>query len=676
MKKIYFTFILFVCFQYSFGQWNTDRIMSIGKNALYYEDFVLSIQYFNQVIKIKPYLPEPYIYRGIAKISLGDYMGAEQDCSEAIDRNPFLPQAYYTRGFARKNTEKYADAIADFNKAIEFSPENTDVIANRGEVKERIKDYEGAITDLNLYRKLNPKAQAIDYDIGRIRLAQKDTISALASFDKFILSDSTNAMGYSVRALIKMQRKEDNSAYEDYNKAVARKSTYSGDYINRGILNVQRNKFNQALSDYNEAIRLDPKSTLAYYNRGLLRANLGDSNNAIGDLAKMVDADSTNYEARLQKAYLELKVGDMTSAIHDFEVILKKYQFFVPAYYGIAEAKEGEGKKKEALQYRYLASEIVNNKDYYKRKQNLVAKNQIAREVQKKDFNNPAANLIDKFTAQATDEQKFENKYGEGVRGDIQNKYTDLTYERNFILTYYTRNQDIRRTNSYHPLISKYNGENNKTTLLKITNDEVSLTAELINSRFEAINVLSERIKNNPNNADDYFSRALEFSLVQDYTSAIDNLNKAIELRSNFALAYFTRANLRYKLIEYQRNNQLESFVDKKNKTTDLLPKDKSDKIDFELILRDYDKTIDLASDFSFAYYNKGNVMCYMKNFKSGLSCYDKAVEIDPDFAEAYYNRGISYLFLNDKIHANQDLSKAGELGIYESYNIIKRIQE
>jgi hypothetical protein len=30
-----------------YAQLNTDRITSIGRNALYFEDYVLSIQYFN-----------------------------------------------------------------------------------------------------------------------------------------------------------------------------------------------------------------------------------------------------------------------------------------------------------------------------------------------------------------------------------------------------------------------------------------------------------------------------------------------------------------------------------------------------------------------------------------------------------------------------------------------------
>ena len=57
------------------SQINTDRVMTIGKNALYFEDYVLSIQYFNQVIGAKPYLAEPYFYRGLAKMNLDDYQG-------------------------------------------------------------------------------------------------------------------------------------------------------------------------------------------------------------------------------------------------------------------------------------------------------------------------------------------------------------------------------------------------------------------------------------------------------------------------------------------------------------------------------------------------------------------------------------------------------------------------
>ena len=61
------------------AQINTDRMMMVGRTALYFDDYVLSIQYFNQVINAKPYLAEPYFYRAVAKLSLEDFRGAEQE---------------------------------------------------------------------------------------------------------------------------------------------------------------------------------------------------------------------------------------------------------------------------------------------------------------------------------------------------------------------------------------------------------------------------------------------------------------------------------------------------------------------------------------------------------------------------------------------------------------------
>lgn len=84
------------------AQINTQQVMNIGRNALYFEDYLLSIQYFNQVVKAKPYLAEPYFYRAIAKLELEDYKGAEEDCSLAIERNPFIVDAYQVRGIARQ----------------------------------------------------------------------------------------------------------------------------------------------------------------------------------------------------------------------------------------------------------------------------------------------------------------------------------------------------------------------------------------------------------------------------------------------------------------------------------------------------------------------------------------------------------------------------------------------
>ena len=111
------------------AQINTERVMTIARNALYFEDYVLSIQYFNQVINAKPYLFEPYFFRGLAKINLDDYQGAEADCNEAIKRNPFVVGAYQIRGLARIRQNNFDGAIEDYRTALKYDPEESGVVA-------------------------------------------------------------------------------------------------------------------------------------------------------------------------------------------------------------------------------------------------------------------------------------------------------------------------------------------------------------------------------------------------------------------------------------------------------------------------------------------------------------------------------------------------------------------
>jgi tetratricopeptide (TPR) repeat protein len=96
---------------------------------------------------------------------------------------------------------------------------------------------------------------------------------------------------------------------------------------------------------------------------------------------------------------------------------------------------------------------------------------------------------------------------------------------------------------------------------------------------------------------------------------------------------------------------------------------------DYELILRDYDQVLRLRPDFSFAYYNKANILCATREYQEAIKYYTLAIDIDADFAEAYFNRGLTYIYTGDTERGLADLSKAGELGIYQAYNMISRFK-
>ena len=144
MRQTFALFFFLSCMFTVRAQVNTDRVMAIGRNALYFEDYVLSIQYFNQVIKAKPWLAEPYFYRAVAKLNLDDFKGAEEDCSLSLERNPFLAQTYYARGIARQSLEMYDEAIEDYNKGLEFKPDDRPMMSNKAIAYVQKKDFSDA----------------------------------------------------------------------------------------------------------------------------------------------------------------------------------------------------------------------------------------------------------------------------------------------------------------------------------------------------------------------------------------------------------------------------------------------------------------------------------------------------------------------------------------------------
>jgi tetratricopeptide (TPR) repeat protein len=95
--------------------------------------------------------------------------------------------------------------------------------------------------------------------------------------------------------------------------------------------------------------------------------------------------------------------------------------------------------------------------------------------------------------------------------------------------------------------------------------------------------------------------------------------------------------------------------------------------MEFDLVMRDLDKVIDLSPTFVYAYYNRASVSASRNNFDAALADLNRAIELYPNFAEAYYNRGLIHLRLGHTKAGTSDLSKAGELGLAQAYSVLKR---
>lgn len=201
---------------------------------------------------------------------------------------------------------------------------------------------------------------------------------------------------------------------------------------------------------------------------------------------------------------------------------------------------------------------------------------------------------------------------------------------------------------------------------------EAPLTEKQVKTHFESINERTTEIVKNPNDAKRRFARSLDFYLVQDFANALEDLTQTIATDPSFFPAYFNRALVRWKQLEYQKSEE-ETEQNNKNivtKEVDVIVPE------YNLVKSDLDKVIQLSPDFVYAYYNRANVLCMLKDYRAAIVDYDKAILLDPNFAEAYFNRGLTLIFSGNNKKGISDLSKAGELGIVSAYNVIKRFTE
>ena len=644
----------------TFAQLNTDRITAIGKNALYYEDYVLSIQYFNQVIRLKPYLTEPYFYRSIAKIQLEDFQGALKDCNTAIDHNPFSPGYYYTRGFIYYRLEEWEKAESDYTQALFFSPENHTYLLLRADTRAQLKRYDEALEDIELLLHREPHSSSFWSEKGRICLAKRDTLAALSALEQAAEYDKTNPAVWSALGVTNLMLNEEDKAYVQLTQAINLGSKWAGDFTNRGIIHYHRHNYRGALSDYDQAVKIAPQDADVYYNRGVLRQEVGDYNNALEDLQTAIELAPERTEMRYQRGLVEMQLKQWKEVVEDMNTLIARYPYFLPAYYMAAQAETHQGHTKEAYKYRKQAYDLEQRKEDIQSAQPntdiQIADAQPPKRDRRKEF---SSSMAQKQTELSEDEEKYRSP----ARGAVQKRYQDVVNEAHIVLSYYSKDLTLRSTNYYHHLVEYINQNGIMPAAMRFTSQELALTAEMVDFHFAEITQLSNRIDRAPN-ADLYFARAMEFAIVQDYTSAIDDCTRALQLATTdtdlSTIITFSRANWRYRLLEYQR------AIGEQDATANM---------DFEIMLRDYDQVIRRQPDFVFALYNKANILCAQRDFKSAIDYYTRAIAQDIDFAEAYFNRGLTYIYIGENEKGLADLSKAGELGIYQAYNLITRFK-
>ena len=690
MKKFFTTIFLILSLSIASAQVNTERVMLIGRNALYFEDYVLAIQYFNQVIGAKPYLAAPYYYRGMAKFFLDDFKGAEEDCTLCLERNPYWFGAYQLRGAARQNREDYEGAAHDYKLSLDYLPEDKITLLNMGIVNIELERFDEAENTFQDLLRLYPDYTPTYLMRAAMFLEKGDTISAIQNYDITIEKDPYTSHSFAARGILHLQQEEYNKALADLDEAIRLDPYFEGNYINRGLVRYHLKDLRGAMADYDRVIEMDSNNLIARFNRGLLRGQVADNNRAIKDFDKVIELEPSNTIAYLNRAMLNAEINDNLAALRDLNVVLNEHPDFFQGYYSRAQLKRRMNDLKGAEEDFNLA-----------RAMEAKVKQRIANEelalVDKSDDSQPLGTReetdkdIDKFrllvVADKNEEKK--SKYNSETRGKVQNLNAEISLEPKFVITFYEKPYEVQRPVYYSALIEKANNSFGLMWKIRVTNSEVSLNELQVQTHFRSIENYSKLIDERADNSTLYFGRGIDFMLIQDYALAIEDFEKVIDNDPQFSLAHFARALARTKQIESNPEvqeertrlaeaNRMKLPVGRDKALPDgksVVPEVSKKTLEYDAVLKDYERVINLNPDFIYAYYNRAEILSIQKDYRGAISDYTEAIKLEPQFAEAYFNRGLARLAVGETVSGLDDLRKAGELGVVESYSIIKRMQ-
>lgn len=636
------------------AQINTDRVMEVGKNALYMEDYALSIQYFNQVVYAKPYLYDPYFYRGLAKFYLEDFQGADEDLSRAIDINPFIAGTYQLRGLVRIRLENFDGAIADYKKSIGFTPDNQGFYQNLALCYMQKKSYKEATAVIDEALKRWPKfskGYAMKADMA---LQQKDYKAAAQWLDKTLALDPYEGSAWETKAFLSMQEKKFHDADREFTKALSLLPKTANLYVNRALSRYRTYNYRGAMSDYSDALKLDPYNYIAHYNRALLSMQVGEDNQAIQDLNFLIEQDSGDMLAIYNRATLREKTGDYRGAINDYTRLIHHFPSFWTGYMARASLKRkiGDLKGAELDEFHVLKAQMdktYNGKHFSVRHYNP------SRPVPEVTRKQSSKKLDDYNKMVEADEAEPERHYDTDYKGAVQNRKASIELQPMFALSYYTQGNGVRSNVNFYKGVDDFNRNNVLPKHLLITNFEPALEKQAMQKHFESIDKTTEQIAKGSSAASLYFTRAMDEYSVRDFKKAMSDLDSVIVKDSRAYLALFMRATLR---------SEIQATSASKDLTTA--------QMNFTQGKADLDEVIRQAPDFAYAYFNRAALFAGVKDYKSAIADYDEAIKLLPDFAEAYYNRGLVEIFSGNITKGRSDLSKAGELGLYTAYSIIK----
>jgi tetratricopeptide (TPR) repeat protein len=288
-------------------------------------DFISLRKSAAHLIEEYPHEKSIFLFRGVANIADGDYLGAREDFIFFIegikDRVPHeaMADAYFAIGYCDSKLKDYTQAIQHFSEVLSIDHTRGEAYFNRGIARMQKSDPESAIEDFNQSIKLNYEKEECYFYLGEsyIRLTKID--KAIEQFKKLMAISPNDPDGHYGLGKCNMAKMEINKARKSFNQCIQIDNKYANAWGNLALLDAIEDKMDSAMANarraeecgecsgmvevvkgavalhenkYSEcikwcdiAIEINSRIAIAYWHRGWAKIYLKDDS-AIGDLKK------------------------------------------------------------------------------------------------------------------------------------------------------------------------------------------------------------------------------------------------------------------------------------------------------------------------------------------------------------------------------------------------------
>ena len=227
MKKSYLFLILILVTTIVFGQQTALQYKESGIKHYRKKNYQAAMEQFSFAIELDKKMTDAYIYRGIAKDALDDFIGAISDFSIAhqLDTNDVF--VYVERAKTFMNMKEYEAAEQDFLKVTQLSPNSRDAEEaweNLAQIKYKQKTYRTAANYFTRILRFRPSDAEVFYSRGECKFFLEDYQGVIKDCDKALENDNDNGKAFALRAQAKIKLNDKEGACKDLYKA--KKSGY------------------------------------------------------------------------------------------------------------------------------------------------------------------------------------------------------------------------------------------------------------------------------------------------------------------------------------------------------------------------------------------------------------------------------------------------------------------